>query len=47
MDRENVSSCPRHVSDPKSYVAVKTIPKANTEEVVKNLGRLYHNEGRI
>ena len=33
-------------SDPESYVAAVTIPKANAEMVVKTLGRLYHNEGR-
>ncbi len=45
MDRENDSSCSYHLSDIKSYVAVVTIPKANAEDVIKNLGRLYHNEG--
>ena len=45
MNCENGSSCSSHLSDPKSYVAVVSIPKANAEEVIKNLERLHHNEG--
>ena len=31
--------------DPKSFVAVVTIPKAEAEVVAKTFGHLCHNEG--